>query len=495
MTTVKRAVSVLEVAEPAVWAELEARVPLAAHVGEALGPTRRVALPSFDKEVMPKLEAQGQRVLVRYARRAAAEIEAATHALEATIAGLPEEARRVLHAAQHHALDGIVLGAHAWDPEADAPSIRVLHGAGLLDDLPEEPAPPYHGRYRLHPDLPPPPAIPYDWSDAVMDETEDLDAPKAGPVGLLHDLASLAAAIEQTRPHRTHAGTIAKADEKKLAARLGAKLDKGLEADDRWGRALRGLEALKVVSMDPFERELHLDLGLETTLTGDTPDAVDQLVHRLVEPDLHGVVPAVREALRQAGEGALDELVWMELLREQHREVIFPAWKRGGKRVYPLVPGEPPRPYDDDGWEDVETPMLRALLVRLTKLGLLRRAPGVIAATADGRVWARAKALPTPPVWLTGDLELMVPPDSVTPWERFQLERLGRCLSRDVVDRYRLERKNLETWLSTHDVEEALALLRRRCPGVPATVEDTLRTWASSALRVVLVRGVVLEGP
>ena len=94
---------------------------------------------------------------------------------------------------------------------------------------------------------------------------------------------------------------------------------------------------------------------------------------------------------------------------------------------------------------------------------------------------------------MASDLELVVPPDALTPWERFQIERLGRCLSRDVVDRYRLERAGLEAWLATHDLDEAIDLLRRRSPAVPASVEDALRAWAAGALRVVLVRGVLLE--
>lgn len=489
-----RAVSVLEVADPAVWDELAARVALDPHVGEALGPTRRVVRPSFEKEILPKLAEQGAPVLVRWARRDPAAAEASAQQLEAVVAALPAEARRVLHAAQHHAESGLVLGMHAWDPLTDAPSVRALHGAGLIEELPDEapiaPTIPYLGRYRLHPDLPPPPPIAYDFVDALMDETDDLEAPRPGPVGLLHDLASLAAAIEHTGPRRTHAGTIAKTDAKKLGTRLGVSLQ-SVEDDERWGRALRGLEALRVVSMDPLARELHLDLGLETTLSGDTADAVDHLVHRLLEADLHGVVPAVREALRQAGDGAVDELVFLELLRDQHRDVIFPAWHRDGALWYPLVEDRS-RPYDDDGFTKVERPMVGALLGKLSRLGLVRRAPGVFAATADGRVWAGVRAIAAPPVWVSSDLEVLVPPDAITPWERYQLERLSRCLGRDVVDRYRLERKGLETWLSTHDLDEALEVLRRRCPALPATVEDTLASWARSAMRVVLTRGVLL---
>lgn len=39
----KRVVSVVEVVEASLWGELDARVALADHLGEALSPTRRVA--------------------------------------------------------------------------------------------------------------------------------------------------------------------------------------------------------------------------------------------------------------------------------------------------------------------------------------------------------------------------------------------------------------------------------------------------------------------
>jgi uncharacterized protein YcaQ len=80
----------------------------------------------------------------------------------------------------------------------------------------------------------------------------------------------------------------------------------------------------------------------------------------------------------------------------------------------------------------------------------------------------------------------------VTPWERFQLERLGPCIARDVVDRYRLERPALVQWLEHHDEEQAIALLQRRSPAVPSSVVTTIRTWATSARRFVLTRGVLL---
>ena len=85
-----------------------------------------------------------------------------------------------------------------------------------------------------------------------------------------------------------------------------------------------------------------------------------------------------------------------------------------------------------------------------------------------------------------------MPPGALTPWERFQLERLGRCLSRDVVDRYVLEQKGLRTWLIWHEPEEIFALLSRRCPGIPQNVVETLQGWIDVAMRMVLTRGVLV---
>lgn len=490
-----QAVTVCTVAEPAVWGDLRALVDLDTHTVEVLDETRRIVDAGFEREVVPAL---GDAVLVRYARRGQAEEEAAREDVAHRVEGLRHEVRRVLVNAQRHALDdGVVFGMHAWDPEHDGAIVRALVGAGLLQPLHDAGAPPFAGRYRLHPDLPPPPPVPYDFEEAVMDETDDLAPPTPGPMALLHDLAALAAALHRVPTRRTHAGTLAKADVRKLGRRLAVPsltAGEALEDDPRWGRALRGLEALGVIGMDPIARTLELDLGLERTLLGTTVEAADRFVHRLLDRDLHVVLPAVRAALRQAGPGAIDEMIFAELLHDQHRDIIFPRWTRGGQAVYPVI-GEQVRPLDEAGWERIEVPMIDRALSRCARLGLIRRAPGVFAGTFDGRRWAGAPEVPPPPVWVTSDLEVLVPPDSVTPWERFQLERLGRCLQRDTVDRYTLTRDGLIHWLRGHEVEEAIELLERRAPAVPGLVIETLRLWATSAQRVVLTRGVLREVP
>lgn len=492
-----RVIAEIQVADPAFWAEIEAALPggLAPFFVDAPAPDRRRVADRFVRDALPQIQKAGLSVLVRAARRDPAEVEALREEHSARIQAFPINIQRVLYAAQRHALDDVVIGLHAWDPVNDAPAVRALHGAGLITSM-QDGSDPYLGRYRLARDLPPPPEIRYDLEEAAMDETDDLSRPDASPIELLHDMAALAAALQRLVLKRTVAGGVARADGKRLGAQLG---DPGLSKDGdlathpRWSRAMRALDALGAVATDPLSREIYLDLGLEAAIAGSTRDAMDRLVHRLVDRDLHGVVPAIRAALKAAGPGAVDELIFFDLVREQHRDLLFPVWRRAEGLLYPAAAGETARPYDDDGWERVEVPLIKTVLKRLEHLGAVRRAPGVFGATEDGRIWAGALD-PTPsPMWARSDLELMVPPDAVTPWERFQIERLGRCLGRDVVNRYKLERDALARWLCTHELDEALALLRRRCPGVPAVVEDTLKQWARSATRIVLTQGILLE--
>lgn len=479
----------LEVARPALWADLEAAVPLAEHIERALDDTRRVVRPSFEG-LLADLRQRGVPVLVRYARRSAAEREAAGHDLAERVAALTGDARRLLHRAQRHARDGVVVGEHVWDPEHDAALVSALHGAGLIQAVVAD-TEPRMGRYHLHPDLPPPLDVAYDFAEAVMGETDDLSPAGPGPVALLHDLASLSAALSIHPPRRTHAGTLDRSTARKLGRRLGSQAmatEGKLEDQPRWGRALGALEALGAIEMDPVTRELHPEPGLETVLEGTTADAVDRLVHRLVEPDLQAVLPALRTALAQAGAGAVDELIFLDELHDQHRDVIFHPWLRDGAQVYPASP----IPFDRDGFDAMEGKLVEEVLRIAQVLGLVRRAPGVFSPTDDGRLWAAGTDPDAAPVWVSSDLEILVPPGAVTPWERYQLERLGRCLSRDVVDRYKLERASLAKWLATHDLDEAIDLLERRCPGVPGSVRDTLREWARSATRYVLTRGVLV---
>jgi len=486
-----RAVSVLEVADADAWGELGAVVDLDALLepGDGLARTAR-----DDGALVAALGDAGVSVLVRYARRSRAEEEQARARLGDLVAGLRTEVKRVLYSAQRHALGGVVRADHAWDPEHDGEAAQILMGSGLMaPDLVDGVV--VQGRFRMHPDLPDPPAVPYDFDDAAMDETDDLSEAKVAPIGLLGDLASVAAALQRRPARKTHAGVVGKTDARHLGRQLadaGLAESGDVEGHPRWGRALIALQALGAVSLDPIKRELFVDLGIEDVLAGTAADALDRFVHKVIDRDLHGVVPAIRAALKQAGDGAVDEMIFLELLGEQHRDVLFPPWFRDGKAVYPNPDDGRERMYDDDGWGRVESRMVGVVLKRMARLGLIRRAEGVFAGTADGRRWAGVEAVAPPPLWVTSDLEVLVPPDALTPWERFQLERLGRCLVRDTADRYRLDRESLAHWLSTHEVDEALDLLRRRAPGVPPGVVETLQEWARAATRIVLRRGVLV---
>ena len=380
----RRAVSTLRVADPGLWATLSEELDLDAHLGPALSEVERVALPSFVTEVLPGLE---ERILVRYARRDATEAAERAEAWRAVVADLPSRTRRVLHTAQRHAHEGVVLGLNAWDPHLDAAHVRALHGAGLIESVGDE-ALPYAGRYRLAEDLPTPPAVSLDLSEAVMEETDDLSEPEPGPGRILHDAAGLAAALDHVGPRRTHKDVLSKVDVRRLAKRLGdpGLAEQGaLETHPRWGLALRALEALGAVSMDAFSRQLHLDLGLEGILQGETTDAIGRFAHKVLDRDLHPLLPAIREGLRQAGDGALDEVIFSDLLREQWREVLFAPWAREGLEVYPLLPGERLRLYHDDAWDRVEA-----------------RPSTAPSAGCSASAWSGGRRASSPPRWTGG---------------------------------------------------------------------------------------------
>ena len=478
--------SVLRVRDEGCWAELAAVGDLEGWTEVVLDSRTRRMAPAFDC-ALPELRAAGVDVLVRYARRTAEEVQTARAEVAETVASLRPRTRVVLERAARAARDGLVRGGHAWDPVHEATHVDALTMAGLVTWAEGELR---AGTYRVHPDLVVA-EVPYDFEEAAMPPTEDLCEARPGPIALLHDLAALSAALAHHTPRRTHAGTVDVSTAKKLGRRLGdTELAATGKLSGRWLRALGALEALGAVEMDPGTRRLHLEPGVDELLRGDTAAAVERLVTRLVEPDLAAWMPAVRAALRTAGpDGAVDELIFLELVGEQHRDVVFAPWIVDGVTVYPALGGRK-LPWTDEAFEQVEGPLLEELLGVLVRLGLVRRAEGVFAPTPDGVAWATGSLAAASPVWVSSDLEVLVPPGSVTPWERYQIERLGRCLGRDVVDRYRLERVGLEQWLRTHELAEALDLLRRRAPGLPASVTDTLQAWEQSVTRFVLTRGV-----
>lgn len=486
----RRAVSVLEVAHEGWWERLEALTDLHAHTVASDRPTARVVLPQSESSVLADL---GDRVFVRYARRAP-EAPAPREPLTDRIDTLAPSSRALLHRIQRLAVRGEVVGLQAWDPEREAEHVRPLLVLGLLEALPGDP----HGvgRHTVAPSLPRPPEVAYDFEEAVFDRPDDLAPPRPGPAGILQDAASLAAAVLHVEPKRIGSGDLSRTDSKRLGRWLGEPaLVEGapLEQHPRWGLALRALEALAAVSMDPMDRVLRVDLGLERTLEGTITEAVHRFVCAVLDRDLHPLLPAVRAALRDAGAGAVDEVVFLDELRLQHRDVVLPPWRRDGVAVYPHLPSEEVRLYDEAGWERVEVPAVHRALRRLARIGLIQRAPGVFAATPDGLQWAAARDAPRPPIWVGSDLEIIVPPHALTPGQRFSVERLGRCVSRDVTDRIRLERESVERWLAWHDVDEAVQILLERAPGVPRGVVEALEAWQSAVCQVVLTRGVLID--
>jgi hypothetical protein len=162
------------------------------------------------------------------------------------------DARAVLHRAQRHARDRVVIGAHTWDPEADAALVDALYGAGLLEPIEQErPVAAREGRYRLPSDLPPPPPLQFDFAEAVLEEApDDLPAAGPGPVEVLHDMAALSAALVR-EPTKRHAGGDARARERE-APRRSAGQQSAAERIVRRAvsRALTALEALGAVAMD-----------------------------------------------------------------------------------------------------------------------------------------------------------------------------------------------------------------------------------------------------
>lgn len=313
---------------------------------------------------------------------------------------------------------------------------------------------------------PEPPAGPYDFGEAVMDPVEDL-AP-SGPAlgGLLEDLAVLAAAMTLTPPRLTVDGTLDVATMRRIGRRLH---DPGLgergrvgEAAPRWSRALRVLLAMGWVRFDEISRVSALTEGLRALLDQPAPARLDAVARRLVDPEQHPLLPPVRAALAQAGEGAVDEVIFRDLLASQHREVLFAPVGEPGRQTYPRVPGDAIRLYTRDAFDAVEGAALHLALDALGAAGLVRRAPGVFAATADGQRWAGLEGPPRPRVLVGGDLELALPPGALEPWERYLVELASHPVARDVVDRLRVSRRDLERAAPWIPAPALRTLLERR---------------------------------
>lgn len=486
----RRGVSILRVEDPVLWPALERHLEGYLHPHDAVS---RILEPMPPDEVWEKMALVGLKPLVRWARQPSPEASLPPPSPDLSV--LRQDVLDVLHRAQRYAHDHEILGLTCWDPEHDAGAVRALVTHGCLLAMPDD-RPHLQGRYRVNELLPAPPSRAWDFEEAVMPRTDDLEPPRTGPVTVLDNVASLAAAIGRVGARKTRKGAISRPCGKRLGKQLG---DTALQQHGEirecpeWDQALRALELLRGLTTDPLSQTLHLDLGLEQTLRGTHPEVIDRLMRQVLDRDLHAWIPPIFAAISEAGEQAIDEVVFLDLVREQARDLVFHPWSRDGVAVYPHVEGSRQLLFNDDGWELIETDLFHATLHRLAVFGIVQRAPGVFAATSEGRIWARATEHAPPPVWVSSDLQLTVPPHSLTPWERYHLESFTRCSSRDIVDRFVLEREALVSWLSTHELDEAIGILQRRCPAIPSSVAQTLESWERAARVLTVTHGVVLD--
>jgi len=147
-------VSVLSVEDPVLFEQIALAVPLDDHTLAARSPTERVVDPAFER-LLPELERRGLSVLVRTARRPDADRQHVRDELRAVIDDLSDPARELLHRAQRHARDQVVLGVHVFDPETDRAIVEELVASGLLEVLADDGADGaarFLGRFALHPD-------------------------------------------------------------------------------------------------------------------------------------------------------------------------------------------------------------------------------------------------------------------------------------------------------------------------------------------------------
>lgn len=477
------------VADPAIWDELSALLPLHTAVVAEIGPTERVVDAAIEPKLRVALESAG-RALLR--RRPDPGPTPPGHAAlppkaHAALQALSEAERSLLHRVQRRAHEGFVSGASAWDPHAEARPLAALTQAGLIVPLSGQADP--AGPWQLHPQLPPPPPVAYDFDDARMDPPEDLPPSYDSP-SLDADIAAMAAALRRHPLRVTHALTPEVAGMKALGRRLAdpalARSGRPEQGDPRWRRALDALRLLKVLAVEEISRELSPNAALPGVLALPPAERLDLLVRRALDPALHPLLPPIREALRQANGQAIDAVIFQDLLAQQHRDLLFSPWGQVGIRTYPRVVDDPIVPYTRDSFDDIEGAAIARALHALGRVGMLRLAPGVFAASGEGRQWAGLNPGPRPPIHVTPDLEIVVPPGALSARERYLLEQLAHPLSRDVVDRFALRRADLVRWLEHHTLDEALALLSERAAhGLPSAVAHALRGWAETAERVL----------
>ena len=471
------------------WASLEALAPVREHTLDELGPCLRRVGVRLKGPLERALKARGEPLSVRVlAPEEPTETEAAP--TRRALHDLPPKLLTVLTRALRLAEEGVFLGTRAWDPHSEARAVDTLVSVGLITPLDDESLPRW-GRYRLAPGLPEPEPVAYALQDAVMAPPEDLARRGPSLLALEQDLAVFLAGVAAAGVRRTVDGHLDVAGARRLGRRLA---DPGLSrggrltnASPRWQMAARVVEALGLWECDPLSRALLPAQRVQRLLSQGPAARFDGLARRVVEQDARPLIPALRAALRAAGEQAIDEVVLRALLTEQHRDVLFAPWGQVGARFYPCPPEATPTLYDDDGFDEVEGPLLSRAIDALARLGLVTRAPGVFAATAEGRVWAGLDPTgPTPRLLLSADLELVVPPGALPPWERLVVELATSPVSRDVVDRLRLGRVELERALGYVPLSTLLAVLESRVGhSLPPSVVEALQLWARPWERIV----------
>ena len=118
-------------------------------------------------------------------------------------------------------------------------------------------------------------------------------------------------------------------------------------ARTRWQMAGGVVEALGLWECDPLSRALLPAQRVQRLLSQGPAARFDGLARRVVEHDARPLIPALRAALRAAGEQAIDEVVLRALLAEQHRDLLFAPWGQVGDRVYPCPPESTPQKFAD----------------------------------------------------------------------------------------------------------------------------------------------------
>jgi len=149
-----------------------------------------------------------------------------------------------------------------------------------------------------------------------------------------------------------------------------------------------------------------------------------------------------------------------------------------------------PIPLDDEGWEKVEAPALRASAAALHQLRALDAT-----LDADG---VRAIRLPSPPPRLAGgfmltpDLDVLIAPGELSARDYGRLCRLAPYVAGDRVHRHRLTREGIAADLRAGHTDALDFLKEHSRTGLPQSVEATVNGWTRSTGRITLLSGATV---